>query len=115
MRSKLGDKVRLRHILDAIDEIESYINDMGISDFLKNSMVRFACIKQLEIIGEASNHISEEVMSLHPHISWEEIISLRNVLVHEYFGVDATIVWQIIESDIPKLKVDMKKILESLD
>ena len=78
-------------------------------------MVRFACIKQLEIIGEASNHISQDLKSNNSQISWEEIISLRNVLVHEYFGVDATLVWQIIETDIPELKSDMEKILKSLD
>ena len=115
MRSKLGDKVLVKHILDAIEEIESYIENIDISDFFNNSMVRFACIKQLEIIGEASNHISEDVKSSFAQISWEEIISLRNLLVHEYFGVDATLVWQIIETDIPELKTEMEKIIKYLD
>ena len=115
MRSKLGDKIRIKHILDAIVEIESYVANMEIGDFFNNSMVRFACIKQLEIIGEATNHISQDLKSNNSQISWEEIISLRNVLVHEYFGVDATLVWQIIETDIPELKSDMEKILKSLD
>ena len=61
MRGKLGDKVRLQHIYDAIVEIESYLADKNFSDFMSNSMMRFACIKQMEIIGEASNHISEEI------------------------------------------------------
>jgi uncharacterized protein with HEPN domain len=115
MRSKLGDKIRLKHIFDAIDEIESYTVDMKMDDFFNNSMVRFACIKQLEIIGEASNHISEDLKSKYSHVSWEEIISLRNVLVHEYFGVDATLIWQIIENDVPVFKAEMKIILKSLE
>ena len=59
MRSSQGDKIRLQHILDAILEIESYLIDVDFDSFLKNSMMKFACIKQMEIIGEASNHVSE--------------------------------------------------------
>jgi len=61
MRSELGDKARALHIYESIIEIESYVGDCGLSDFIENSMMRFACIKQLEIIGEASNQVSEEV------------------------------------------------------
>ena len=113
MRRKLGDKIRIKHILDAIDEIESYVENKEMADFFNSSMIRFACIKQLEIIGEACNHISDDIKSNHTHISWEEIISLRNVLVHEYFGVDATLVWQIIENDVPNLKAEMERLLNS--
>jgi len=60
MRGNLGDKVRLQHIYDAILEIESYVTNSDFSDFVTNSMMRFACIKQMEIIGEASNHISDD-------------------------------------------------------
>ena len=60
MRGNLGDKVRLQHIYDAILEIESYVTNSDFSDFVPNSMMRFACIKQMEIIGEASKHISDD-------------------------------------------------------
>ena len=60
MRSSQGDKIRLQHILDAILEIESYLIDVDFDSFLENSMMKFACIKQMEIIGEASNHVSED-------------------------------------------------------
>lgn len=61
MRGKLGDKARLNHIFDAILEVESYLLHANFETFISHSMMRFACIKQLEIIGEASNHISLEV------------------------------------------------------
>ena len=61
MRGRLGDSARLNHILDAIIEIENYITNVDFNDFLKNSMMRFACIKQMEIIGEASDHVSDEL------------------------------------------------------
>ncbi len=63
MRSKLGDKIRLQHIYDAIIEVESYLLNQDFNQFMENSMMRFASIKQLEIIGEASNHISNETKS----------------------------------------------------
>ena len=115
MRSNLGDKIRLQHILDAIHEIESYLIDVNIDSFLENSMMKFACIKQMEIIGEASNQISEEVKVKFSTIEWGQIIGMRNVFVHEYFGVDSSIVWQIIQGDIPELKERIIEILKSLD
>ena len=63
MRGKLGDKIRLKHILDAIKEIETYLTGIEFPQFIENSMIRFACVKQMEIIGEASNHISPELKS----------------------------------------------------
>jgi uncharacterized protein with HEPN domain len=114
MLSKTGDKVRLQHILDAIQEIESYLVDVDFDRFMENSMMRYACIKQMEIIGEASNHISEEVKSEFSTIEWKQIIGMRNVFVHEYFGVDAKIVWEIIKGDIPDLKVKISDVLQTI-
>ena len=71
MRSKLGDKVRLQHILDAILEIENYLVDANFFMFMQNSMMRFACIKQMEIIGEAVNHISDKTKNQFSSIEWE--------------------------------------------
>jgi uncharacterized protein with HEPN domain len=115
MRSNLGDKVRLQHILDAIQEIESYIIDVDFDKFMENSMMRYACIKQMEIIGEASNHLSEEVKSEFTSVEWGQIVGMRNIFVHKYFGVDATIVWEIIKGDIPDLKDKIVEIIQSLE
>ena len=115
MRSKLGDRIRLQHILDAIQEIESYLIDVDFDLFLGNSMIKFACIKQMEIIGEASNHITEEVKSQFSMIEWAQIAGMRNVFVHEYFGVDSSIVWEIIKSDLPELKEKVIEILNSVE
>lgn len=70
MRGKLGDKVRLQHVFDAILEIESYLVDSELEVFMKNSMMRFACIKQLEIIGEAANHVSDETKEKFSEVEW---------------------------------------------
>ncbi len=111
MRSELGDKIRLQHISDAIIEIEKYIVDVTFEDFNQNSMMRFASIKQMEIIGEATNHLSNNLKSTYTNIDWVQIIGMRNVFVHEYFGIDAVLVWEIIKEDIQELKKEIEHIL----
>ncbi|MCZ7609598.1 MAG: DUF86 domain-containing protein [Ignavibacterium sp.] len=114
MRSSLGDKARLQHIYDAILEIESYIQESGYDIFQNNTMMQYACVKQLEIIGEAANHLSPHCKKLNSEIQWREIIDLRNLLIHEYFGIDTKIVWDIIKIDIVSLKFQIKQIIEQL-
>ena len=77
-------------------------------------MKRFACIKQMEIIGEASNHISEEVKDRFSEVEWGQIVGMRNVFVHEYFGIDLKLVWEIIRQDIPELKERVGYIRDTL-
>jgi uncharacterized protein with HEPN domain len=115
MQNDSGDRVRILHIIDAIDEIEFYNAGVDFEKFCKTSIIRFASIKQIEIIGEAANYISEKTKIRFPDIPWNEIIGLRNILIHEYFGVDAKIVWDIIQYDIPELKTQSQKILADLD
>lgn len=115
MRGKLGDSIRLQHILEAIHEIETYLVSSDFTEFMNNSMMRFACIKQMEIIGEASNHISEDIKSKFTDIEWAQIIGMRNIFVHEYFGIDTNLVWEIIKNDIPDLKEKISVIVSSLE
>jgi uncharacterized protein with HEPN domain len=114
MKDRMGDEPRLLHILDAIAEIQSYTKDLDASGFQMNSMLRFASIKQLEIIGEASRHLSDALKIKFPDIEWEQIIGLRNILIHEYFGVDSDLIWQILDKDIPLLKSKIEMILTTL-
>lgn len=115
MKSKMGDRQRLLHILESIEEIEQYTSKANFSSFLENSMMWFACVKQMEIIGEAANNISEETKNKFSKIQWRQIIGLRHILVHEYFGIDTNLIWQIIANDIPQLKESIQKVLEQLD
>jgi uncharacterized protein with HEPN domain len=81
---------------------------------MDNSMMRFACIKQMEIIGEASNHISTETKERFSTIEWAQIVGMRNVFVHEYFGVDSSLVWEIIKNDLPDLKTKITLINQTI-
>ena len=100
MKGKIGDKQRLIHILESIEEIEKYTAGQNLEIFMQNSMMKFASVKQIEIIGEAANHITEETKNKFSEIQWRQITGLRHVLVHEYFGIDSNLIWQIIKDDI---------------
>lgn len=95
---------RIKDILHAIDKIEKYTKNLTISEFKKNELVIDAVIRNFEIIGEASNSLPLEIQNAHPHIPWRQIIGLRNLLIHEYFGVDADAVWQTAHTHLPALK-----------
>jgi uncharacterized protein with HEPN domain len=115
MKEKIGDKQRLAHILDAISEIEAYTANVELRDFLGNSMMKFASIKQIEIIGEAANYITAETKQLFADIEWKKIIGMRHILIHEYFGVAPMLVWQVIIDDIPVLKIAINKVYASFE
>ncbi len=113
MKGRFGSRQRIAHALDAIEEIEQYLENQLLSDFLDNSMMRFACIKQLEIVGEACNHVDSVTMDEFPDVEWRKIIGLRNLLIHEYFGIDVLLVWDIIQHDLPELKRQLSRILDA--
>ena len=115
MKGKISDKQRLQHILEAIEEIEDYIADVAFDAFLKNSMMRFASIKQIEIIGEAANYISEETKNKFSEIEWRQITGMRHILVHEYFGVDDHLIWQVIINDLPELKIEVQNVISAIN
>jgi uncharacterized protein with HEPN domain len=114
MKSEIGDRARLQHISDSIKEIEKYIENSSYEDFQSNSMMQFATVKQLEIIGEASSKLTNHFRNLYKEIEWREIVGLRNILIHEYFGIDTKIVWDILQIDLPKLKIQVEDILNQI-
>ena len=105
-----GDRAYLRHVLDAIDKIDSYAS-VGRDDFMSTSHWQDAIIRQLEIIGEATKRLSKDLRSRHTEVPWRRMAGLRDVLIHDYFGVDLAAVWEITQKDLPKLKVSIEKIL----
>ena len=111
MKGQMTDTLRIRHILDAINEVEHYLNKVSYEEYLLNSEKRFATIKQVEIIGEACNNISQALKDAHPEIEWRLINGFRNISIHEYFAVNFHIVWEIVQNDIPVLKLSFLKIL----
>jgi uncharacterized protein with HEPN domain len=114
MTDRLGDKVRLQHILDAIGEIESYTKGVDFAQFSTNSMLFSACVRQLEIVGEAVNRLSDDLIANNPDVEWRKVTGLRNMLIHEYFGLDDKLIWNIIQRNIPDLKAKVGVIVSNL-
>lgn len=114
MKGRFSDRQRIEHVLDAITEIEQYTQGQTLIEFSQDSMMRFACIKQIEIIGEACNHIDVSIREAFPEIEWRNIVGLRNLLIHEYFGVDTILIWDVITTNIPQLKEQLLLIIGTL-
>jgi uncharacterized protein with HEPN domain len=107
------DALYLRHILEAIQKIETY-TVAGHEVFMGGSHWQDATIRQLEIIGEAAKQLSRELRAQFPDVPWRRLAGLRDVLIHEYFGVDLTAVWQLTQTEIPRLKERVGTILQTV-
>jgi uncharacterized protein with HEPN domain len=108
-----GEAVYLRHILDAIATIERYVA-VGHDVFMTTSHWQDAVIRQLEIIGEATKQLSQDLRSRYPKVPWRRIAGLRDVLIHGYMGVDLARVWGVTERDLPRLKEQLEAILQEI-
>ncbi len=104
---------RIKDILHAIQKIEQYTKDMTLAEFKKNELVIDAVIRNFEIIGEASNSIPTTIQNAYPGIPWRQMVALRNFLIHEYFGVDISTVWQTAHIHLPALKKQLLSINKS--
>ena len=105
------DDLYLRHILDAIGKVQRYAA-VGYDEFMTASHWQDAVIRQLEIIGEAVKRISPETLQRRPDIPWRQIAGMRDVLIHDYMGVDLNAVWQVTQQDIAKLEQAVEELLD---
>ena len=101
----------LHHINEAINHIDSFIDDSDFESFESDRMMINAVIKELEIIGEAANNVDKSFRNNHPEILWRKMIDMRNFLIHEYFGIRKKLVWDTCKNDLPELKDVVNKIL----
>ena len=107
------DSVYLNHILDSIENVFSDTKNFTFEQFLTNRQVKDAVTRNVEIIGEAVKRLSKEVYQDYPDTPWQKIARTRDILIHHYFNVDDQQLWKIIEDDLPKLRVSIKKILNN--
>ncbi len=104
MREKPKNSERLYHILEAIDNIFEFVDGKSFEMYKNDKILRFAIIKNLEIIGEAAYLLSKDFKILHNHIEWNEMIGMRHILVHGYYQIRDEIVWETINSELLPLK-----------
>jgi len=107
-----NNRTYLTHIQEAIESIEQYLQGVGYSDFVSSKMRIDAVIRELEIIGEASDNLSEDFRDKHSDMLWRRMRNMRNFLIHEYFGVNTKVVWDTCKNDLPKLKEFILNILQ---
>lgn len=103
-------KLYLDDILEAIKRIEKYAKGMTLAKLKKNSLVMDAIVHNLEIIGEAVKNIPAEVKEKHSEVEWKKIAGLRDILAHEYFGIDLEVVWDIVKNKLKVLKIQVSRI-----
>jgi uncharacterized protein with HEPN domain len=107
-------KLYLEDILVAIKKIDAYSRGLTLVRLKRDKMVIDAIVRNLEIIGEASKNIPNKIRDKSPDIEWKKICGLRDILAHEYFGVDVQILWDIIRSKLPDLKKKITRLLKSI-
>lgn len=107
-------KVYLDDIFESVKQIESYIEGKTEVDFVKDVQLQDAVIRRLEIIGEASKHIPQELRLKYPDIEWRAITGTRDVLVHEYFGVRLKRIWNTVKNDLPRLNEEITKLVQEI-
>lgn len=98
-------------MVESIDLIEEYVKNMDRNSWSQDRKTIDAVIRNLEVIGEAAKHLPAELQERYPDIPWFHIQGMRNLLIHEYFGVDTDILWQTIEKDLPSLKSRILEII----
>lgn len=114
--SKKDRKVRkllIEDILECIKKIERYVDGMDFALFKEDEKTIDAVIKNLETIGEAAQHIPDDIKARHKQVPWRGIIGLRNRIVHGYFNIDLEIIWGIVRQELPDLKVQLEHILKA--
>ncbi|MBM2826312.1 MAG: hypothetical protein HW403_376 [Dehalococcoidia bacterium] len=98
--------------MTSLSRIEEYTKELSFEDFETDWKTIDAVVRNFEIIGEAARNMPEEVLAKHPDVPWSSMVSMRNKVIHEYFGVDTDILWKTIKEDLPPLKEQIEKILQ---
>jgi uncharacterized protein with HEPN domain len=108
-----SDGVYLQHILDMIGRIENAIG-VGKETFLASQLHQDAVLRNLHTMTETTQRLSADLKSAHPEVDWAKLAAFRNVLVHDYLGIDSELVWTVITRDVPEFKRDITKIVREL-
>jgi len=105
--------IYVSHILTAIADIKEFTKGMTKKDFFKSKMAEHAVVRNIEVIGEASKHLSPGFKEKHTDIPWKDMVKMRNKVTHFYFGISYDIVWKVVKRDIPVLEEKLKALIET--
>ena len=107
------ERERLLDILEAIERIEKYAEE-GKDAFESDELIQTWIVHHITIIGEACRSLPDDFQANYANVPWADIIGMRNILVHHYFGIDTDAVWSVVEKDLPELKLNIQAILKKL-
>ena len=108
------EKFFLSHIIESIDLVKEYLENVSMNDFYNSIPTQDMVYRRLEIIGEAVKNISTDFKNQHPGINWKKIAGMRDVLIHNYFGIDAELAWKAAVEELPKLEIQIRSILDNM-
>jgi uncharacterized protein with HEPN domain len=108
-----SERERLLDILEAIERIEKYA-EQGKEAFKGDELIQTWIVHHITIIGEACRTLSNDFQAQHANVPWADIVGMRNILIHHYFGIDTEAVWSVVERDLPELKMNIQAILKNL-
>ncbi len=105
------DKLYLIHILESINKIDSYTSGLDFASFMKKTIVQDAVLRNLQVLAESTQRLSDEFKLRHPDIEWYKIAGLRNILVHDYLGIDLETLWVTVSRKLQELKTVVRTAL----
>ena len=113
MREKVRDRDRLGHILEAIEKANEFTENVSFEEYKTNTLLRYAVVKCVEIVGEASYKLTNEIREQYSEIEWRDIISMRHILVHGYYKTEDKIIWDTVKNYFPPLKKQIQTLYDN--
>ena len=108
-------KIFLRHIMDEIEYLQAKVESLEYEGFINDEDIKRIFVRSLEVVGEATKNLPEDFRNKYPQVEWKRFARLRDVLIHQYFGINYERVWDIVKNKIPKLKEEIRNILGEIE